>query len=630
MQNPIVQQIVETLRGANNVLITVKNSPSVDELTASIALTLILNHMNKHATTVFSGQVPSTIEFLQPEMAIETTTDSLRDFIIALDKSKADKLRYKVENDVVRIFITPYRSSISEEDLEFSQGDFNVDVVVALGVLNKDDFDQAVLEHGRILHDATVIAINNQPVPNEVGALSWQDQQASSVSEMIAGIADLFGQNILDGQIATALMTGIVAETDRFKNQKTTPAVLSISSTLMSAGANQQLIAEELERPAVVASSVQPLQFGLSQPPTSTTDGTLSVPHDVSTPMQEIAIDEHGNINTFGQPQQQDSPPLQDIQHDLGLEATSHTENDDIDQSVLEQPAANENEFEQPVEQDQAHSLIEDRSFLAPPMNANSENESAQEEPTGLFGSFMHRVKSTSHKPEVVDERQGIAPSRQKRIEPLESYQDGLDFQDDLPLFKAEESALPLANDDHAPIQETDDKQSPFTELDDHQAELPVSPAPYMPPVMPSQPAPSAAITSDPFLSESPLVGDDQGDQTLEDIERAVHSHHVETGAAIETVGSQFMGGAKPAGLEEFAAELPPVVNSVPPVIDGASESPAVSPYSPPVAASIPPTDTATAPPIVPPPLMPQAGGSQMPQFFEADGTKSNPFVSAN
>ncbi len=260
MQNPIIQQVVETLRGANNVLITVKNSPSVDELTAAIALTLILNHMNKHATTVFSGQVPSTIEFLQPEMAIETTTDSLRDFIIALDKAKADKLRYKVEDNVVRIFITPYRSSISEEDLEFSQGDFNVDVVVALGVLDKQDFDEAVMAHGRILHDATVVAVSRDQMINEVGAVNWQDGQSSSISEMIAGISDLFGVDLIDSQIATALMTGIVAETDRFKNQRTTPQVLSISSMLMSAGANQQLIAQKLEKPELFEEPVQQLQ----------------------------------------------------------------------------------------------------------------------------------------------------------------------------------------------------------------------------------------------------------------------------------------------------------------------------------------------------------------------------------
>ena len=91
-------QLVEKLHSANNILVTVSNNPSVDQLAACIGMTLWLNKLGKHSTAVFSGEIPNTLEFLQPESTIEKNTNSLRDFIIALDKSKADKLRYKVED----------------------------------------------------------------------------------------------------------------------------------------------------------------------------------------------------------------------------------------------------------------------------------------------------------------------------------------------------------------------------------------------------------------------------------------------------------------------------------------------------------------------------------------------------
>src|SRR5436190_267393 len=143
-QGNLKEQIAQRIKEANNVLVTVSNNPSVDQLSSAIGLTLLLNKMGKHATAVFSGQVPSILEFLEPEKTLEKNTDSLRDFIIALDKAKADKLRYKVEDKLVKIFITPYHSSISEKDLEFSQGDFNVDLVMALGVHKKEELDQAI------------------------------------------------------------------------------------------------------------------------------------------------------------------------------------------------------------------------------------------------------------------------------------------------------------------------------------------------------------------------------------------------------------------------------------------------------------------------------------------------------
>src|SRR3954471_22145295 len=160
MDAPAKQQIVERVKQAENILVTVSKDPTVDQLAACIGLTLLLNKMGKHGTAVFSGQTPSTIEFLQPKKTLEINTDSLRDFIISLDKAKADKLRYKVEDQFVRIYITPYKTNISEKDLVFSEGDFNVEAVVALGVKDRSQLDAAITAHGRILHDATVISVN--------------------------------------------------------------------------------------------------------------------------------------------------------------------------------------------------------------------------------------------------------------------------------------------------------------------------------------------------------------------------------------------------------------------------------------------------------------------------------------
>jgi len=248
MENPgpIKDQIAKKIKEASNILVTVNSSPTVDQLAATIGLTLLLNKLGKHGTAVFSGTVPSTIEFLEPEKTLEKTTDSLRDFIISLDKSKADKLRYKVEDKLVRIFITPYQTSLTEKDLVFEQGDFNIDVVIALGVKQAQFLDQAIAQHGRILHDATVISLNTD-ASGDIGTMNWVDNGASSLCEMVAALVELMQDTeLLDGQMATALLTGIVAETARFSNSKTTPLTMSVSSRLMTAGANQQLISTKL------------------------------------------------------------------------------------------------------------------------------------------------------------------------------------------------------------------------------------------------------------------------------------------------------------------------------------------------------------------------------------------------
>lgn len=244
-------QLIERLKTANSILVTVSTNPTVDQLAACIGLTLLINKLDKHSSAVFSGTIPSTIEFLKPEETFEKSPDSLRDFIIALDKSKADKLRYKVEDQMVKIFITPYKTSLSEKDFEFSQGDFNIELVIAIGVQKQEDLDQAIVAHGRILHDATVACINTTQ-STELGNISWQEPTASSLCELIADLAMALGDNLLDQQISTALLTGIVAETNRFSNEKTSPQTMSVSAKLMSTGANQQLVATNLAEPISV------------------------------------------------------------------------------------------------------------------------------------------------------------------------------------------------------------------------------------------------------------------------------------------------------------------------------------------------------------------------------------------
>ena len=252
------QQVIQKIKENTNILVTVSRDPSVDELSAALGLTLFLNELGKHATAVFSGKIPPAINFLEPDKTFEDTADSLRDFIIALDKDKADHLRYKIVDDaVVKIFITPYRTTITEADLEFSQGDYNIELVLALNVEDSNHLDEALTAHGKILHSADVVTVTARDIKSSLGAIDWHERNASGVSEMLLELVDepKTVKATLDEQMANAFMTGIVAVTNRFSNNLTSPRVMTAAADLMAAGANQQLIAaklveaEELEAP---------------------------------------------------------------------------------------------------------------------------------------------------------------------------------------------------------------------------------------------------------------------------------------------------------------------------------------------------------------------------------------------
>jgi hypothetical protein len=246
----IVAQVADRIKDSDNVLVALSKNPGVDELSAALGLTFMLDKLGKHATAIFSGAVPNAIEFLEPEKTFESNTNSLQDFIIALDKEKADHLRYKIEGDFVKVFITPYKTTLDEKDLEFSHGDYNVDLIIALNVDSEADLDSALSEYGKIKHDASSINIS-AAAPGKFGDLEWGDPAASSVSEMVANLGDVIDasdleEKLIDKSTATALLAGIVAATNRFSNERTTADTMSIAATLMSDGADQQLISSSI------------------------------------------------------------------------------------------------------------------------------------------------------------------------------------------------------------------------------------------------------------------------------------------------------------------------------------------------------------------------------------------------
>lgn len=294
------QKIIQSIREATNILVAVSVNPSVDELSAALGLTIFLNKLDKHATAVFSGDLPPVMDFLKPNETFEETTDSLRDFIIALDKEKADHLRYKVVDDAVKIFITPYKTTISERDLEFSQGDFNVELVLALNVSDSDHIDKALTAHGRILHDALVATITAGDVKSGLGAVDWHNGSVSGVSEMMVEIVDeLKTSKVMpDEQIATALLTGVVAATDRFSNSMTSSRVMTVAAELMSAGANQQLVVSKVAEESARREASANMSETKPEPTTELRrenvelrryDGSLSITHERRGGLDEVA-----------------------------------------------------------------------------------------------------------------------------------------------------------------------------------------------------------------------------------------------------------------------------------------------------------------------------------------------------
>ena len=327
----ITNRVVEKIKASENILIALSKNPNIDEISAALGLAMILDTMRKHVTAIFSGQVPNVLQFLKPEETFEKTTNSLQDFIIALSKDKVDHISYKIEGDFVKVYVTPYKATIGQADLSMSHGDYNVDLVICFNVISGDEIDPALSEYGRIMHDATAINLTVD-TPGRFAELEWQDSNVSSISEMIVGLADRLGLASFSEQVATALLTGIVASTDHFSNPRTSSNTMSIASKLMSFGANQQLISsqimEKIKTPAETqASNEVQTSEAVQAPEASVIPATPAVTVDSApvesisvsdSPLDYIEIEPNPNQTLDGQPlESQSTPAIQSFESQI-------------------------------------------------------------------------------------------------------------------------------------------------------------------------------------------------------------------------------------------------------------------------------------------------------------------------
>lgn len=495
----ITNRVVEKIKASENILIALSKNPNIDEISAALGLAMILDTMRKHVTAIFSGQVPNVLQFLKPEETFEKTTNSLQDFIIALSKDKVDHISYKIEGDFVKVYVTPYKATIGQADLSMSHGDYNVDLVICFNVISGDEIDPALSEYGRIMHDATAINLTVD-TPGRFAELEWQDSNVSSISEMIVGLADKLGLASFSEQVATALLTGIVASTDHFSNPRTSSNTMSIASKLMSFGANQQLISsqimEKIKTPAETqASNEAQVSNGVQVPEASVIAATPATPLNPAfpatpavtagsapvesipvsdSPLDYIEIEPNPNQTLDGQPfESQSNPVAQSFESQI-----SPTPQPQEPQPVS-QPAPTPQPFElQPTPAPQAIESQSAPTYQAPINPAAAAASAVMED------NFIQNPEPSLPQPNYTNE----TPNYQAPVMPTPP----LNFAQNLATSAPFAAPAPLATSvpltQTAPLAQSTPLVTPIPQEQPMQYSAPVQPAQQIQQVQPVQP----------------------------------------------------------------------------------------------------------------------------------------------
>jgi hypothetical protein len=245
------QQTSEAIRQAETILVATGQHPSVDQVAAVIALAAILRKFGKKVSAVISDTLPPAVQLLDVA-SVERNLGGLRDFVLKVDVSKAevDKLRYEVADGKLQIFVTPFKGGFAPSDVTYDYGEanFDYDLAIILGVPTRARIDRIYEQNQALFNRIPVINLDFHRSNENYGAVNLIEPNASSLCEMLVALAESLQGGIIDDQIATALLMGIVGSTDRFMASHTTSKSLTVAAQMMAAGAKQQAVVKALYR----------------------------------------------------------------------------------------------------------------------------------------------------------------------------------------------------------------------------------------------------------------------------------------------------------------------------------------------------------------------------------------------
>ena len=241
------QQTSESIRQAESILVITGQNPNVDQVASVLALSAILKKFGKKVSTVISDDIPASAKFLQTSK-VERQLGGLRDFIMHVDlrSAEVDKIKYTIENSKLNVHVTPFSGSFKQQDVSYSYGDYQYDLIIVLGVASYSKIDRVYAQNERLLEDIPMVNIDFHRINEQYGAINLIEPNAAGLGELLVALSESLQTGLIDTEIATTILTGIMASTDRFTATHTTSKAMTVAAQMMAMGADQRKVVQGL------------------------------------------------------------------------------------------------------------------------------------------------------------------------------------------------------------------------------------------------------------------------------------------------------------------------------------------------------------------------------------------------
>lgn len=247
-----LEQIVNLIQQSEKILVLAHANPDGDAIGSVLALTLVLRKLGKKVIAAAADPAPHTLRFLPALTALDTSIPGTNDLVISLplaDRTDAE-VSHRIEDGYLKIFVHPKGKPWSKSDIQIGAGDTDCDLIICCDTPELPQLGKLFEANPNIFYETPVINIDHHTSNTGFGKINLVDATASASAEiilrLIRSLESKTDQKLLDADIATLILAGIIADTGSFQNSNTTPRSFEVSADLIDAGARRGEIIQHI------------------------------------------------------------------------------------------------------------------------------------------------------------------------------------------------------------------------------------------------------------------------------------------------------------------------------------------------------------------------------------------------
>ena len=238
----IKQQIAKLINKSNNILVVTPENIEGDALGSGLALVNALKKIGKNAQFVIPKDLPKKFEFLLIKNSFSYNPFQEKEFVLTIKNSEnqINNLCYEEKDGLLYVYFKS-KKKIGEKDFQLRASHF-FDLIFTINSQDFENLGKIFETNSELFFETPVINVDNSAANESFGEINLIDITSSSVSEIIMELIDFLDGNLLDKNIATLILAGLIDSTNNFQSPKTTPKTFNNAALLINREGDQQKI----------------------------------------------------------------------------------------------------------------------------------------------------------------------------------------------------------------------------------------------------------------------------------------------------------------------------------------------------------------------------------------------------